>query len=304
MSTTLRRGPWRRRERALPLAVAALAAAALGVAPAPRPEVDLSKSERKVFSQNGEDGVVERVFEIIEPTSRFCVEFGGGDGVTMSNMRNLIVNHGWRSLMIEGDPELARRCRETYERTPGVSCLQSWVYPGNLEFLLEENGAPRDLDFLVIDIDSFDYWVWKVMHEYRPKLVMIEVNEIFAPPVKAIVEFNPFMYGDDTFYHGASLQSMYELGKRKGYELVYVQKQGFNAFFVDRKYYPRFGMRDNSPARFYPARNPSFTITADQLGRYVDENGRVRPNLPNRYYSAAPIRRDAVTVEKRWILGR
>ncbi len=303
MSTTTHRGPWRRRKQALPLVVAA---AALGLAPPrpPQPEVQLSKYERRVFSQNGEDGVIEKVFEIIEPTSRFCVEFGAGDGVHMSNMRNLIVNHGWRSLMIEGDPELARRCQETYQGTPGARCLQHWVYPGNVEFLFEENGVPQDLDFLVIDIDSFDYYVWKVIHEYRPKLVMIEVNEIFAPPVKAIVEYNPFMYGDNTFYHGASLQSMYELGKRKGYELVYVQKQGFNAFFVDRNYYPRFGMQDNSPARLYPPRNPNFTITADQLGRYVDEEGHIRPGLPNRYYSDAPIRRDAVTVEKRWILGR
>jgi len=299
MSTAPSRVPWRA------LAVAA-AAGALGLAPprAPQTEVDLSSRERKVFSQNGEDGVVEKVFEIVEPTSRFCVEFGAGDGVNMSNMRNLIVNHGWRSLMIEGDAELARRCQETYKGTPGVTCLQRWVYPGNVEFLFEESGVPKDVDFLVIDIDSFDYYVWKVIHEYRPKLVMIEVNETFAPPVRAIVEYNPFMYGDATFYHGASLQSTYELGKRKGYELVYLQKQGYNALFVDRKYYPRFGMRDNSPARLYPTRNPAFTITADRLDRYVDEKGRIRPGLPNRYFSDAPIRRDAVTVEKRWILGR
>jgi len=292
-----------RRTWVVAVAAAGVVSAVLGFAapPAAAPG-DLSKCERRVFSQNGEDGVIEKVFEVIQPTSRFAIEFGAGDGVKMSNMRNLILNHGWRSLMIEGDHALAASCQQTYRGTPGVTCLEHWVYPGNVEFLFEENGVPQDLDLLVIDIDGFDYWVWKVIYEYRPKLVMIEINGTFAPPIKAIVEYNPFLYWDGSFYHGASLQSMYELGKRKGYELVYVEKQGANAFFVDRKYYPRFGLKDNSPARLYPAtiRN---AITPDRLGRYIDEKGYIRSTrLP--FYNATPLHRDAATVEKRWILGR
>jgi hypothetical protein len=69
----------------------------------PHTAVDLQAAERCVFSQFGEDGVIEKIFEIIEPGPKFCVEFGAYDGIINSNMRNLIVNHGWNSFQFEGD---------------------------------------------------------------------------------------------------------------------------------------------------------------------------------------------------------
>ena len=82
-------------------------AALLGVAEASgddSPPVDLQASERSVFSQYGEDGVIEKIFEIIEPGPKFAVEFGAHDGVNNSNMRNLVLNHDWSSFQIEGNP--------------------------------------------------------------------------------------------------------------------------------------------------------------------------------------------------------
>jgi hypothetical protein len=60
--------------------------------------------------------------------------------------------------------------------------LKEWVYPGNVEILFEEAGVPGDLDLLVIDIDSNDYYIWKVIHNFRSKVVMIEINPYFPPP--------------------------------------------------------------------------------------------------------------------------
>jgi hypothetical protein len=267
-------------------------------------EIDFSKHERHVFSQNGEDGVIETIFEVIQPTSKFCIEFGGGDGVSLSNARNLILSHGWRALLIEGDPNLSQRCQQAYQQTTGIECLHHWVYPGNVETLFERHGVPADVDFLVIDIDSFDYYVWKVMHLFRPKVVMIEINGLFAPPIRAVVEYSPFLYWDKTFYYGASLQSMYELGRKKGYELIYVESQGMNAFFVDAKYFGRFGIRDNSPRRLYRPHKHTFSITESDLPNYVDEKGYIRSNISEKYFSNAPIKWDSRIVDKRWIMER
>ena len=103
----------------------------------------MEQYERTVFSQHGEDGVLERIFELIPPTTSYAVEFGGGDGVTLSNVRNLIVNAGWSALMIEGNPRLVDLCSEVYEGVPAARCLHAWVYPGNIELLFEEQGVPR-----------------------------------------------------------------------------------------------------------------------------------------------------------------
>ena len=217
----------------------------------PAPPVDLEASERSVFSQYGEDGVIEKIFEVIEPGPKFAVEFGAHDGVNNSNVRNLILNHDWNSFQIEGDPARARKLAKNYARYPKVKTLEAWVWPGNVEILFEENGVPKDLDLLVIDIDSNDYYVWRAIHDFRPKVVMIEMNAFFPPPEKMVIDFHPMNYWDGTYYVGASLQSLYELGKKKGYELIYQLSYGPNVIFVDEKYYERFGITDNSPGQIY-----------------------------------------------------
>ncbi|MEN8182597.1 MAG: hypothetical protein ABFS46_08690, partial [Myxococcota bacterium] len=220
------------------------------VAPAPE-RVDLAAAESQVFSQHGEDGVIERIFEIIEPTRRFVVEFGAHDGIQNSNARNLILNHGWDAFLIEGHPGRARKLARNYADHPGVTTQHAWVFPGNIEILFEENRVPEDLDLLVIDIDSNDYYVWRAIQGFRPKAVMIESNVMFAPPRKMVIDFHPMNYWDGTWYHGASLQSYYELAKKKGYELIHCMSYGPNAFFVDARYYDRFGISDNSPEAMF-----------------------------------------------------
>ncbi len=235
----------------------ALAIFALFVAPACSPSgdergpVQLRPYELKVFSQFGEDGVIERIFEIIEPTSKFAVEFGASDGITASNVRRLILEDGWGSFQIEGDPERAAKLDEAYAGFPRIKTLEAWVFPGNIEILFEENGVPRDLDFLVIDIDSNDYYVWRAIHDYRPKVVQIEFNPFYPPPELMVIDFHPMNYWDNSTYVGASLQSLYKLAKKKRYELIYVMSGGPNAFFVDAQYYPRFGIKDNTPTTLW-----------------------------------------------------
>jgi hypothetical protein len=217
-----------------------------------RPEVRLQDYESTVYSQGGEDGIIEKIFEMITPTRKYAIEFGAGDGQTLSNVRQLILRHGWGGLLIEGDAKSAEALRQLYLPYPNVRTAREWVYPANVELLFEENGVPRDLDLLVIDIDSNDYYVWRAIREFRPKVVMIEYNGMFTPPVRMVIAFHPAMYwtGRDAHF-GASLQSLYELGKSKGYELIGTNALGVNAFFVERQYFARFGIRDNSPARLY-----------------------------------------------------
>jgi len=214
----------------------------------PTTPVDLASHARSVFSQFGEDGVIEKIFEIIEPTEKYIIAFGAHDGVTNSNARNLILNHGWGGLLIEGSPLRAKQLHAAYREFPKVTTQEAWVFPGNIELLFEDAGAPLEPDLLVIDIDSNDYYVWRAIHDYRPKVVMIETHPQFPPPELMVIDFHPMNYWDGGGYVGASIQSLYNLGKKKGYELVHCMAGlSPNAFFVDAQYYDRFGIADNSP---------------------------------------------------------
>ncbi|MDG2306306.1 MAG: hypothetical protein P8R42_16970 [Candidatus Binatia bacterium] len=257
--------------------------------------VDFEKHERQVFSQFGEDGVIEKIFEIIEPTEKYAVEFGAHNGVAASNVRNLIVNHGWGSFQIEGSEPLARQLRKNYLDYPKVKTQQAWVWPGNVEILFEEAGVPKDLDLLVIDIDSNDYYVWRALHDFRPKVVMVEINAGFPPPQLMVIDFHPMNYWDGRDYAGASLQSYHELAKRKGYELVYHMSSGVNALFVDAKYYPLFGIEDNSPTKLFRP--------ATEWAEMFDTSPQGRDGVPfdedNRYLTWKDLK-----IEKKFIFTR
>ena len=244
----------------------------LGSPPTPGGNAQMEQHERTVFSQHGEDGVIERIFELIPPTTTYAVEFGGGDGVTLSNVRNLIVNQGWSALMIDGDPGLVERCAEIYADVPAAKCRYAWVYPGNVELLFEEQGVPKDLDLLVIDIDSNDWYVWRAIHDFRPKVVQVEYNGLVAPPQRMVVDFHPMNYLDGPYF-GASIQSFYELGKKKGYELVYANRFGVNLWFVQEEYFARFQIADNSPAALYRPFKGRYSLTTDQLGSIMKPDG-------------------------------
>ncbi|MGY8805991.1 MAG: hypothetical protein ACKVK6_17370, partial [bacterium] len=96
----------------------------------PAEPIDLEAAERIIFSQFGEDGVVEKIFEVIEPGPKFAVEFGAHNGIKNSNMRNLVLNHGWASFQIEGDFARAKELANNYKAFPNSTTMNAWVWPG------------------------------------------------------------------------------------------------------------------------------------------------------------------------------
>lgn len=249
------------------------------------PRINLSDYESKVFSQHGEDGVVKKIFQVIEPTTKYAVEFGAYDAIEHSNTRNLFLNEGWGGFLIEGNPVRAKNIAEAYADYPKITVLHSWVFPGNIEILFEDAGVPKDFDYLVIDIDSNDYYVWRAIQSFRPKVVMIECNRSFPPPELAVIDFHPFNYWDRTNYIGASMQSTYDLAKKKGYEMVHdMTPPSPNAFFVDKQYYDRFGIDDNSPVKMW--NEPLRVLSGDEK------------SFPE---GKKTLKVDAFEIEKRWI---
>jgi hypothetical protein len=281
--------------------VAVLAAVATWVVAGYRilgvPPVDLSRSERSVLSPAGQDGVLETLFEIIEPTHRYLVDLGAGDGLRGSCSRNLIAHHGWRGLLVEPTAARGAALNETYASQESVQTLQAGVYPGDIEILLERARVPRDLDLLIVTLRGNDWYVWRAIQDFRPKVVQIEYNAAFVPPQTMVIEYHPLNYWDGSLYFGASIQSLYDLGRQKGYELVYADRSGTTLYFVDQRYFPRFGMADNDPAKLFVAREGFPRITASTLWRFVRPDGR-----PWEEAGAELVRKD-VRIPRAFVVG-
>ena len=208
----------------------------------PRSPAWLLDFRSDVYSQCGEDGVVERALALLPDRDRWCVEFGAWDGIHLSNTRNLILNHGYSAVLIEGDAKRFRQLHGNYASNERVVPIQGFVGFGasdGLDRVLEGTEIPDDFDFLSIDIDGNDYHVWKAMQRLRPKLVCIEYNPTFHTDVDFAQPPDPRVS------HGCSLAALVRLGREKGYELVCAMP--WNAIFVREEHYKRFQIGDNSP---------------------------------------------------------
>lgn len=207
-----------------------------------RPSTWLLDFQRNVHSQTGEDGIIEKILEIIPQNDKWCVEFGAWDGVYLSNVRHLIESKGYSAVLIEANKKRFCDLQNNYSHRVDVIAINKFVgfaEEDNLDQILSTTSIPRDFDFLSIDIDGNDFHVWKAIKKYRPKAIVIEFN----PTVPTNVRF--VQPADPSINQGASLMSLVELAKEKGYELVSVLQ--FNACFVDNKYYPVFKMESNAP---------------------------------------------------------
>jgi hypothetical protein len=195
-----------------------------------------------VFSQAGEDGVIAKILDLLPARDRWCVEFGAWDGILYSNTRHLIESDGYSAVLIEGDAARAVDLRRNYATNPRVTPLNQLVgfsAHDNLDHVLSATAIPLDFDFLSIDVDGTDFYIWQAITKYSPKVVCVEFNPTI--PTEASFVQPP----DPSVRQGTGLLPLVALGKTKGYELVCVLH--CNAVFVMKQYFPLFGIADNRP---------------------------------------------------------
>ncbi len=218
----------------------------------------LNKHEYQVLSQNGEDGIISEIFNRIGVTNKFFVETGIGDGIE-NNTTHLILNK-FSGLWIESNSKSVKNIEKKVKNIIHQNKLilkNAFVNAENIEELFREAKVPNEFDLLSIDIDGNDYWVWKSIKNYNPRLVVIEYNASLGPKVEWIMKYNPVYLWDGTSYFGASLKALEILGQEKGYTLVGCDFTGVNAFFVrsdlvDEKFLSPFTSENHyEPPRYF-----------------------------------------------------
>ena len=177
----------------------------------------LSAYWENVNSQNGEDGIIKEILNRLNITSGYVCEFGAWDGVYLSNTFELI-KRGFKSVLIEGDEGRFNDLLKLSKDYPSITPICAYVdhVPGSensLDNLLKKTDIPVDFDVLSIDIDSFDYQVWDSLKNYKPKIVIIEINshvDIFA---------SDHIHTPGKF-QGTGFHPMMALAVEKGYKMV------------------------------------------------------------------------------------
>jgi putative sugar O-methyltransferase len=185
-----------------------------------------------VYSQAGEDGIIDKIFELIGTTSKVSIEFGAWDGFYLSNTANLWSRKGWKGILIELDSEKFKALRENV-KAHGCRCINAKVEPhgdNSLENILRREGVEGEIDLLSIDIDGDDYYIFDSLSRLKPRLIICEYN----PTIPAEMDLVP----ERGNYFGCSARSLVRLAEKKGYRLVAVTDA--NCFFVRDADFPRF----------------------------------------------------------------
>lgn len=186
---------------------------------------ELRKHRAKHFSQNGEDGVIERLLKIVGIANKFYVEIGAGSGIEC-NTRWLREN-GWSGIMLDRD-----------HSDPALPLYRELVTAENVNDLLLKYNVPDTFDLLSIDIDGNDYWVWKAtMTRFRPRVIVVEFNAALPIAEAVTMPYDPDHQWAGQSCVGQSLLASKKLGEQYGYSLVYAAPP--NAFLVLRSLLPR-----------------------------------------------------------------
>ncbi len=191
----------------------------------------LNKYEAKHFSQHGEDGIIAEVFRRIGPTNKTFFEFGAG--IQFENNSIYLLLNGWNGFWIDGDKRYVEFNKKHFKKYADDGMLKlsdRFISSKNINDIAKELGVPKELDFLSIDIDGNDYYIWKTC-ELRPRLLCIETNPQFNFD-SDYVQDETTDFGYPSHFTGCSLKKMTELSKQKGYALVATDLSGVNAFFV------------------------------------------------------------------------
>ena len=195
----------------------------------------------KVYSQNDEDGILQEIFRRIGLETRVFVEFGVGDGLENNTLYLLL--QGWKGLWIEGDTKNSKKIVKGLKKIIDEQQLifvKAFVNRENINTIISANITEAQIDLLSIDIDGNDYHLFDAIKAVEARVVVIEYNAKFKPPMSFCLAYDPKQCwkGDD--YFGASLKFLEIQMRKKNYSLVACSLSGTNAFFVKTELLQKF----------------------------------------------------------------
>jgi hypothetical protein len=216
----------------LRFSVGAMESRLAGLLPDPR---HLRDTEFKVFSQWGEDGILQFLVGRLSPPDVF-IEIGVGD-YSESNTRFLAMKDNWRGAIYNGGTahiDFLRRSGMAWRWS--IAPVSAFVTAENVNDLILKSGMKGDIGVLSIDIDGVDYWLWREISAVSPWIVIVEYNSGFGSEKAVTVPYRADFMASRAHYSGlffgASLPALHRLGTERGYRLVGVGSNGVNAFFV------------------------------------------------------------------------
>jgi|TARA_B100001093_G_scaffold518081_1_gene601737 hypothetical protein len=234
---------------------------------------DLNQFEFKVYSQFGEDGIIQFIIDNIKIKNKIFVEFGV-ENYEEANTRFLLENDRWEGLIIDSSIENIEHIKnQDYYWKNKIVAECDFIKAENINKIIKKNNIQGQIGLLSIDIDGNDYWIWECINVVYPDIVIIEYNARLGFDRSITIPYEEnFQRGinQNKIIYGASLKALYNLGIRKGYSLVGTNMNGNNAFFVKNELLIGSGLVSKTPSECFNLN--SFSETFDQSNNIIKNN--------------------------------
>lgn len=200
----------------------------------------LHETEFKVFSQWGDDGIIQYLINYLDIENKVFIEFGVEDYLE-ANTRFLLMNNNWSGLVMDGSSSNISKIKksEIYWKYDLIA-KSAFITAENINQLIEEEGFNGEIGLLHIDIDGNDYWIWKALKVVKPVIMIVEYNSVFGCERAITIPYkSDFVASNSHFsylYFGVSILSLCDLAKENGYSFVGSNSAGNNAYFVKNEF--------------------------------------------------------------------
>ena len=201
---------------------------------------NLSDTEFKIYSQNGEDGILDYlIFSLGIKRPKF-IEIGIGD-YSESNSRFIFERTSPKGMVVDSIPDLENKIKKRIKIWKGdLKIVNKEINSNNVLDTIKKDKMMVDLDLFSIDIDGIDYWVLDKLPKFFSKIVVLEYNPTFGfeleVSVPNIPNFNRSLYHYSNLCFGMSFKAALNLMDKKGFYFVGSNFLKNNAFFISKKY--------------------------------------------------------------------
>lgn len=192
--------------------------------------------EFKVFSQNGEDGIIQFLIQNTEIKNKIFVEFGV-ETYKEANTKFLLLNNGWSGLIIDGDKDAMEKIASSdLHWKYDLKSIGNFITKDNINKIIKSAGIEGEIGLLSVDIDGNDYWVFENIDCVNPQILIMEYNSMFGDIHKISVPYDENFARSQkhysNLYYGASIAALCDIANKKGYDLVGSNSFGNNLFFI------------------------------------------------------------------------
>ena len=202
---------------------------------------NLSEVEFQVYSQWGEDGIIDWLINKFPEIPKNFLEIGTQD-YKESNTRFLLINRNWDGFLIEADKAAVKDIKsQKIFWKHRLKVKNEFITKDNINNIINRINVPKKLGLLSLDIDGVDYWVLKELSVLDPSIIICEYNSLFGQKKSVTVPYKKnYIRAEEHYsnlYYGASIKAFIDLMKKRNYFLIGTNSAGNNAFFLKKNHW-------------------------------------------------------------------